>query len=357
MLHFRSHRRSTFDLDARPVAFFGANGAGKTNVLEAVSFLSPGRGLRRARAADVGQRPGGIGWQVRASLHRDGRAHDVAVRAEGDAARKVLLEGKAAAQVQLGRLAPVLWLVPAMDRLWIEGAEGRRRFLDRITMSFRPEHAQASLDYERAMRQRNRLLKDQVADKHWYRALEAQMAEAGVAVDTNRRHALGKLHAAQQGAATAFPAADLALVQNDLPLPGDAAGFQDLLAGNRLRDLAAGRSLVGPHRSDLAATYAEKGQPAAECSTGEQKALLVSLVLSNARALAAQTGAAPLLLLDEVGAHLDTGRRAALFDEICALGAQAWVTGTEAAVFDSFGTRAQRFEVTETGGQSQVRPQ
>jgi DNA replication and repair protein RecF len=237
-----------------------------------------------------------------------------------------------------------------MDRLWIEGAEGRRRFLDRMTLSFAPEHGQLSLDYEKSMRERNRLLKEQVRDPHWYLALEAQMAKAGVAIDANRRAALNAIAAAQAGAQTAFPAADLALTHPDAPLPENEDDLRMALSDNRPRDMAAGRTLIGPHRADLEGIYATKAVPARDCSTGEQKALLVSLILANARALPQ----APLLLLDEVSAHLDAGRRAALYDEICALGAQAWMTGTGPELFDDLGDRAQRFEIRESGGISEV---
>jgi len=248
----------------------------------------------------------------------------------------------------------VLWLIPAMDRLWIEGAAGRRRFLDRMTMSFVPGHADASLLYEKAMRERNRLLKDQVRDGHWYIALERQMAEAGAEIHANRKTALARIMEAQMQAETAFPTAELDLVQTEGEMPETEDDLRAALAESRFRDLIAGRSLVGPHRADLYGSYAAKGVPAAECSTGEQKALLVSLILANARALAGDFGAPPILLLDEVAAHLDAGRRAALYDEICGLGAQAWMTGTGPELFSELGTRAQHVHVTESDGLSHV---
>lgn len=348
--HFRSHKVGRFELDSRPVALFGDNGAGKTNILEAVSLFSPGRGLRRASAEDMTRRPEALGWKLSAIVQSEGQVCEVETWSENGAARQVRIDGKAAAQTTLGTLSRVLWLVPAMDRLWIEGAEGRRRFLDRMTLSFAPEHGQLSLDYEKAMRERNRLLKEQIRDAHWYLALEVQMARAGVAIDANRRAALEAISAAQADAQTAFPAADLRLTHPDMPLPQDEDGLRGALSENRPRDMAAGRTLIGPHRADLEGTYADKGVPARDCSTGEQKALLVSLILANARALPQ----APLLLLDEVSAHLDAGRRAALYDEICALGAQAWMTGTGSELFHDLGERAQRFEIRETGGTSEV---
>ncbi|MDF0601950.1 DNA replication/repair protein RecF [Psychromarinibacter sp. C21-152] len=355
--HFRSHRRAHLALDARPVAIHGPNGAGKTNILEAVSLFSPGRGLRRAAADEMARQPEALGWKVTGVLQSLHQIHEVATWWEPGGARQVTVDGKSAAQVALGRIARMVWLIPSMDRLWIEGADGRRRFLDRITMSFEPGHADVSLAYEKAMRERNRLLKDQVRDAHWYAALERQMAEAGTAIQTNRRAALERIAAAQDGAETAFPAAELTLgAAEDSAPPDDARGFAETLAANRQRDLYAGRTLIGPHRADLDAVYAAKGVPAKQCSTGEQKALLISLILANARALAQDFGAPPVVLLDEVSAHLDAARRAALYDEICALGAQAWMTGTGPELFAELGERAQYLAVSESDGISEIGP-
>ena len=352
--HFRSHKFGRLSLDARPVAIHGPNGAGKTNLIEAVSLLSPGRGLRRAAAQDMARRPEALGWKITTVLHARHSVHEVETFAEGTAARQVRIDGKAATQLALGRIARVLWLIPAMDRLWIEGAEGRRRFLDRMTMSFVPAHAEATLAYDKAMRERNRLLKDQVRDAQWYLALERQMADAGAEIHANRLHALALIMGAQMQAETAFPTAELDLTQTEGEMPETAEDLRLALAESRFRDLLAGRTLIGPHRADLYGVYAVKGVPAADCSTGEQKALLVSLILANARALARDFGAPPLLLLDEVAAHLDATRRAALYDEICALGAQAWMTGTGPELFTELGDRAQHIEVVEDGGLSRV---
>ena len=347
--HFRSHRAAHLVFDGRPVAIVGPNGAGKTNILEAVSLLSPGRGFRRASSDEIARRPESLGWKVRADLTT---GHQVETWAEGHDARIVRIDGKAATQTALGRLLRVLWLVPAMDRLWIEAAEGRRRFLDRMTFSFFPDHAEAVLTYDKAMRDRNRLLKDQVTDPHWYAALEGQMAVSAHDITTNRHQALARLAQAQLTAETTFPAATLTLTHPE-PEPADLA---TAFAQTRRRDMAAGRTLLGPHRIDLTALYAAKATPADQCSTGEQKALLISLILANARALHSDLGAAPILLLDEVAAHLDQTRRAALYDEICALGAQAMMTGTEASLFDSLGPRGQYFSVADDSGLSRIAP-
>ncbi|MCC7320154.1 MAG: DNA replication/repair protein RecF [Rubellimicrobium sp.] len=342
--HFRSHRAQRLVFDGRPVVLTGPNGAGKTNLIEAISLLSPGRGLRGAGAEDLARRPEAIGWKIAADLF----GHEVETRAEPGEGRGVRIDGKAAPQVALARLGAVQWLVPAMDRLWIEGAEGRRRLLDRMTMGLIPDHAEAVLDYDRAMRDRNRLLRDMVRDGHWHGALEAQMARTGVAITANRRQALGALVAAQADAGSVFPAADLTLTHAEGDPPADEAALAEAFARGRARDMAAGRTLIGPHRADLAAVWAEKGMAAAVCSTGEQKALLISLILANARAIARHAGRPPVLLLDEVAAHLDEGRRAALYDEICALGGQAFMTGTEPDLFAGLGQRAQHWTLSES---------
>lgn len=352
--HFRSHRRAVLALDGRPVAIHGVNGAGKTNILEAVSLLSPGRGLRRAASDEIARRPEALGWKVTALLQSLHQLHEVATWAEPGGARQVTIDDRPAAQVALGRVARIVWLVPVMDRLWTEGADGRRRFLDRMAMSFEPGHAEAVLAYEKAMRERNRLLKDGATDRHWYHALEAQMAAAGATIQANRAFTVERLTAAQAEAETSFPTAELAVLHAegaDAGPEGEEALVEAYEAG-RARDLAAGRTLAGPHRADLAASYAAKGVAARDASTGEQKALLVSLVLANARALAADFGAPPILLLDEVAAHLDAGRRAALYDEVCALGAQAFMTGTGPELFAELGERAQHLRVTESHGAS-----
>ncbi|WP_377191466.1 DNA replication/repair protein RecF [Ruegeria meonggei] len=345
--HFRSHKLARLALDGRPVTIHGPNGAGKTNILEAVSLFSPGRGMRRASAADMTRRPEALGWKLSGLLNAQGQKYEIETWSEGGTARQVRIDGKASSQIDLGKLARVVWLIPSMDRLWIEGSEGRRRFLDRIALSFDPAHAEASLIYEKSMRERNRLLKEQVRDAHWYAALEGQMAETGYRIHATRLAALEHLRTAQEQAETAFPSATLELVQTEGAMPETADDLREALNESRFRDLAAGRTLVGPHRSDLYGVFAAKGVPAKDCSTGEQKALLVSLILSNARALAGQVGAPPIVLLDEVAAHLDAQRRAALYEEICALGAQAWMTGTGPELFAELGDRAQTLVVTE----------
>ncbi|MFN4057030.1 MAG: DNA replication/repair protein RecF [Roseinatronobacter sp.] len=345
--HFRSHLRTRLAFDGRPVVLQGANGAGKTNVLEAVSLFSPGRGLRRAGAEELSRRPECVGWKLRATLST---LTELETYAEPGQTRQVVIDGKPAPQIALARYMAVLWLTPVMDRLWLEGAEGRRRTLDRLALSFAPDHAALALAYDKAMRDRNRLLRDGVQDIRWFGALEAQMAQAGVQITANRLHALDQI-AAHADPDSPFPMADLSL---DCDAPRDPETLAEALAAHRPRDMAAGRSLIGPHRADLRALWTAKGMEAAQCSTGEQKAFLISLILANARALAALHGTPPILLLDEVAAHLDAARRAALYDAICGLGAQAFLTGTGPELFTDFGPRAQHYLVTDAGAGSQI---
>ena len=353
--HFRSHKSVNLTLDGRPVALFGPNGAGKTNIIEAVSLFSPGRGIRRAASDELIRRPESLGWKISVLVQALTSMHELQSFAEPGGNRQVRIDDKASSQNALGRITRMVWLVPSMDRLWIEGADGRRRFLDRMCLSFDPAHAEQSVIYEKAMRERNRLLKDQVRDAHWYLALESRMAEAGTAIQASRRATLERLEQAQALAATQFPAARLRLISApDTKTPPTPDDFAAALEDNRQRDLYAGRSLIGPHRADLDAVYLEKHVNAKQCSTGEQKALLISLIMSNARALAEDLGAPPILLLDEVAAHLDADRRAALYDEICALRAQAWMTGTGAELFAELGDRAQHLEIGADGEVSDV---
>ncbi|MEM7545587.1 MAG: DNA replication/repair protein RecF [Pseudomonadota bacterium] len=358
--HFRSHRTWSIETDGRPIALFGPNGAGKTNILEAISMLSPGRGLRRAQAEELIRRPEAIGWKVSAVIDGAER-HEVATAVEAPGQRRgVWIDGKVASQAALGALASMIWLTPAMDRLWAEGAAERRRFLDRAVLSFEPGHGDRVIAYEKAMRERNRLLKDGVGDAAWLSALEAQMAKAGAAMARARAETVARLMTAQEDAETAFPRAEIS-IEGDAAMrfaavltgggdPSDEEGAAEAalaasFASGRRADGQAGRTLSGPHRSDLATVFAPKGVAARLCSTGEQKALLISLVLANARALAAEAGAPPIILLDEVAAHLDEDRRAALYDEICALGAQAWMTGTGPELFTALGDRGVHIAV------------
>lgn len=353
---FRSYARIDLEFDGRPVALSGPNGAGKTNLLEAISLLGPGRGLRHARLEELPRIGGAGGWAVSARLEFEGDERALGVGSgDGDLDRRVCrIDGASASGPSaFADCLRLIWLTPAQDRLFVEGAGERRRFLDRMAMALDPGIARASSDYETAMRQRQRLLDEKSRDEAWVSALELQMAENGVALAAARRDMAGALVAAAvEDDGAAFPAADIAL-EGDIeaalayqPAAEVEEEFAAKLKANRRIDAEAGRALAGPHRSDLLVTHRAKGRPARLSSTGEQKALLIGLVLANARALSLKPGGAPLvLLLDEIAAHLDEIRRAALFDILDDLGFQCFMTGTDAVLFDAWGARAQAFEV------------
>lgn len=360
---FRSYERAELALSGQPVFLVGPNGAGKTNLLEAVSLFTPGRGLRGASLAEVGRRlPGetvGRAWAVAAVLRNgdDELRIGTGVEQPGASRRLVRIEGET---VPPGRLAEHLrqvWLTPAQDRLFLEGAGERRRFFDRLVFAAEPAHAAHASAYEKAQRERMRLLTEGPADPAWLDALEARLAEAGALMAEARARTLAALQAEIDGRGDRpFPQARLSLTGAWEQMALEGAGVDEIqarlvqaLAGGRERDSAAGRALTGPHRGDLAVVHAEKDRPAAECSTGEQKALILNLVLAQAARLARSPAPAPVLLLDEVAAHLDRRRRAALFDEIEALGLQAFLTGTDEHLFEELVGRAQGVRVTGAG--------
>lgn len=362
---FRSYARADLVLDGRPVFLVGPNGAGKTNLLEAISLFTPGRGLRGSSLAEVGRRlPGeaqGRAWAVSTVVSAQGEETQLGTGVEqaGAARRTVRIAGET---LPPGRLADHLrqvWLTPAQDRLFLEGAADRRRFFDRLVFAAIPRHAVHAQAYERAQRERMRLLTDEGApDAAWLDALEARLAEAGALMAEARATTLSALQAEIDGrGARPFPQARLSFTGPWEQMSAAGAQIADIeaklaraLAEARPRDAAAGRALTGPHRGDLAVIHAEKDRPAAECSTGEQKALVLNLVLAQAARLArADASPSPILLLDEVAAHLDARRRAALFDEIEALGLQAFLTGTDDHLFEALAGRAQGFRVDASG--------
>jgi DNA replication and repair protein RecF len=364
--NFRCHRDARIEADGRPVVLTGANGAGKTNVLEAVSFLAPGRGLRRARLVEVdydaalcgGSAAGGTetAWAVSARVETAGGV--VAIGTGRDPAgesgdrRIVRIDGQTVkGQAALGRFLHLVWLTPQMDRLFQEGAAPRRRFLDRLVFAFDPDHATRLTAYEQTLRERVRLLR-QGGDAAWIGQLEQSMAETGVAIAAARRDVTARLDAiAGERPTGRFPVPRLAVAGtpelwlDTLPSLGAEERLRAELAANRRLDAEAGGAITGPHRSDLIVRDAGRDIAAARCSTGEQKALLVALVLAHARLQVDLRGTLPVVLLDEVIAHLDAGRRAALFETILGLGAQAWMTGTDAPLFAELAGAAQFFTV------------
>ena len=349
---FRSYEHAELETRERSVFLFGPNGAGKTNLLEAVSLFSPGRGMRGAALADLGRRlPGealGRSWAVSAVVGET--RIGTGVETPGAARRLVRVDGESVAPGRLTEHLRPIWLTPAQDRLFLEGAGERRRFLDRLTFAAEPVHAVNANAYERALRERMRLLTaDEPADPAWLTSLEGRMAEAGARLAEGRAFTVKALQAEiDQRGARPFPQASLSLTGafEQLAMAGAdlteiEAKLREALAAARPRDAAAGRALTGPHRTDLQVVHRERDRPAAECSTGEQKALILNLVLAQgARLSRAKSQPNPILLLDEVAAHLDEVRRAALFDEIEALSLQAFLTGTDETLFDHLKGRA-----------------
>lgn len=355
---FRNYAALSLELKPGAVVLTGENGAGKTNLLEAVSFLSPGRGLRRAAYAEIARHGAANGFAVHARVSGpDGDTEIGTGTAQNgsESGRRIRINGvDTRSAEELLDILRVVWMTPAMDTLFTGSAGDRRRFLDRLVLAVDPNHAQRTLDYEKAMRGRNRLLAEESRDWAWFDAIEAQMAETGVAIAAARSELVRLLQAmvAKLPDEGPFPRALIALdgevekAIDERPAVEVEENLRRALAAGRSRDGAAGRTLDGPHRADLLVRHSLKDMPAELCSTGEQKALLIGLVLSHARLTAETTGSAPILLLDEVAAHLDPGRRHALFAILEELNCQTFMTGTEPTLFLSLAGRAQFLTVT-----------
>jgi DNA replication and repair protein RecF len=360
---FRNYREARLILGSEPVVLTGPNGAGKTNLLEAVSFLAPGRGLRSAKLSDIDRcdrAPFSGGWAVAATVAtrrgalRIGTGRDAGAQPTGASGerRVVRIDGEPArSQAALGERLGVVWLTPPMDRLFLEGPSGRRRFLDRLVLGLDPGHAARVAAYEQALRQRTRLLHDGGGDPTWLAALEEVMAEQGVAVAAGRREAVGRLDRACAEAEGPFPRARLELAGTvedwleAMPALAAETRFAAVLAAERQTDAQTSGAATGPHRSDLRVSLVKKGIAAELASTGEQKALLISILLAHASLQCALRGEPPLLLLDEIAAHLDASRRSALFEALLLLESQAWLTGTDAALFAPLARHAQFLSV------------
>lgn len=359
---FRSYAGLRLHVPSGLVALVGANGAGKTNILEAISLLAPGRGLRAAPFGELARHGGAPSWAVAAELETAHGLTSIGTGWSGQSeagdggGRLVVIDGavqKTAAV--LGEHVRLLWLTPAQDRLFAGPASDRRRFLDRLVAAFDPEHATRVASFEKLMRERNLLLEDMRPDTSWLASLEAQMAEAAVAISAARLVGLEALrtHIGEGRSESSFPWADVS-VEGEIealvaakPAVQVEDEYRRILNDSRALDRAAGRSLRGPHRSDLAVLHGPRGMPAGQCSTGEQKALLIALVLAQARAVKAGAGVAPLLLLDEVAAHLDRTRRASLLEALAAIGSQSWMTGTDAQLFEEIGRKGTVFAVED----------
>jgi len=360
--NFRSYHAAQVQLDrAGPVVLTGTNGAGKTNLIEAISLLAPGRGLRRATMEELAFSEGDGAWAISAEIEGIlglatlGTGIDPPAGEESIPTRKCRIDresvGSATAFADHLR---VVWLTPAMDPLFNGPASERRRFLDRLVLAVDAQHSSRVAALERSLRSRNRLLEDSPGDSHWLDAVEHETAEVAVTVAAGRAETAKRLLAALEASrdtAREFPQPQITLQGwMEQLLPDHSAveiedRYRSLLKDNRARDAAAGRTLDGPHLSDLVVSHARKNIPAADASTGEQKALLIRLVLAHANLIKQMTGFAPLLLLDEVIAHLDPSRRAALFDALSLLGAQVWMTGADPAAFGDIVGRAQVFLV------------
>ena len=363
LTNFRSYPAGEIAASGKPVVLVGPNGAGKTNVLDALSLLSPGKGLRGAKLGEHIRRGPSVQsdalWAVAATVSRNGEEYEIGtgltLGPNGGERRQLRLNGApASSTADLSEIVQMNWLTPAMDRLFIESASGRRRFLDRLVFGFDATHARRAVRYETAMRERARLLKYGPRDPAWLDGLEAEMADTGAEMMAARAETAARLNRALElrGQAGVFPCAQLA-VEGDvdtlaLESADPASALRERFSRSRMRDAEAGRTTFGPHLSDLAVRHTRKRANARECSTGEQKALLISIVLAQAWESSHINGA-PILLLDEIAAHLDAARRAALAEEILALGAQAWMTGTDLSLFEAFGTQAETFVVS--GGQ------
>jgi DNA replication and repair protein RecF len=358
LTHFRNYRVAGLETRGDMVALVGPNGAGKTNCLEAISFLSPGRGLRRATLEDVADNQGDGSWAVSAEVEGAlglatlGTGID-APHSETVSRRCRIDRENVSSATAFGDHLRMVWLTPAMDGLFMGAASERRRFFDRLVLAIDSEHSSRVSALDRSLRSRNRLLEVRNFDDHWCGAIERETAELAVAVAATRGQTALKLAAMlrARGQASAFPAAEIALdgwMENALlsePATAVEDRYRKILREARPRDAAAGRTLDGPHLTDLQVIYAPKSMPARDASTGEQKALLIGLVLAHASLVAEMTGIVPLLLLDEVVAHLDPGRRSALFSELAKLGAQVWLTGADPAAFAEIGASGDIFDV------------
>ncbi len=359
LTHFRNYRTATLQVAGDMVVLVGPNGAGKTNCMEAVSFLSPGRGLRRATLEDIADNQGDGSWAVSAEVEGAlglatlGTGIDPPTGEASNARRCRIDREPVGSATAFGDHLRMVWLTPAMDGLFMGAASERRRFFDRLVLAIDSEHSSRVSALERSLRSRNRLLEVRNYDDHWCDAIERETAELAVAVAASRGQTAAKLATMlhERGTASAFPSAEIMLdgwMENALlqePATAVEDRYREILRASRPRDAAAGRTLDGPHLTDLQVIYAPKSMPARDASTGEQKALLIGLVLAHATMVAEMTGIVPLLLLDEVVAHLDPNRRKALFDELAKLGAQVWMTGADPLAFVDIGPRGEIFDV------------
>ncbi len=341
--NFRSYKKLELCFDSNPTVIFGKNGAGKTNLLEAISLLYPGKGIRRSSFHDMVNLSSNLPWNVEAVCRGRDKLFEIETSSEGKG-RVVKIDGKKVPQNNLSSSLKIIWFLPPMDRIWMESSKERRKFLDRMVFSLDINHAKRCTQYEKLLRDRNRLLKDHIEDGSWYLAIEKQMATLGFEIDNSRREFIEKLNTALSEKHHYFPPVKLSL--KDEPIESKEAFFENLI-NQRGNDLVHGRTNFGPHSDDIQGFYIQKEIDTKYCSTGEQKLSIISIILSNAKLIKERHNLSPILLLDEITAHLDEVRKESLFSELVSLESQFFISGTEVGIFDSLSTKAKFLEVDE----------
>ena len=343
LFNFRCFQKCIIIPDDRPVILTGFNGSGKTSILEAISLCSPGKGIRNAHVDDISRKPDCIGWRVIVNLTTVDSQSLIEFNHRTGMQRRLNINDQSSRQLELANIVRVLWHSTLMDRLWVENADGRRKFLDRMVMSMVPNHPIIVSNYEKAVRERNRLLRDGIQDDVWFDSLERQLAQNGAIISTNRNLAIEHLDNSLQSSMTAFPKASLKIIQPDVlkGIDENKDALLSLFQSERQKDYIAGKTRYGPHRIDLSVMNPDNGRNAYVCSTGEQKALLLAIIMANARAVAHLTQTMPLLLLDEAVAHLDENLGNEFLEEIQTLGSQVWITATVSSEFRAHGNKFQ----------------
>ena len=341
--NFRSYINLELFFDSAPTIIYGKNGVGKTNLLEAISLLYPGKGLRRSSLRDMVNLSKNLPWKVEAVCHRNNKLFELETSSDGKG-RVVRIDGKKVPQNNLSSSLKIIWFLPPMDRIWTESSKERRKFLDRMVFSLDINHAKRCAQYEKLLRDRNRLLKDHIADGSWYLAIEKQMAILGFEIDSSRRSFIKDINKTLIEKNLHFPPIKLDL--NDEPIENNEAFFENLI-NQRDNDLVSGRTNFGPHNDDLRGFFLDKEIDTKYCSTGEQKLSIISIILSNAKLIKERQNASPILILDEITAHLDEVRKENLFSELLSLESQFFISGTEASIFNSLRTKAKFLELDE----------
>ena len=343
IINFRSYINLEFFFDSVPTIIYGKNGVGKTNLLEAISLLYPGKGIRRSSFHDMINISKNLPWKVEAVCHRNKKLFELETSSNGKG-RVVKIDGKKVPQNNLSSSLKIIWFLPPMDRIWMESSKDRRKFLDRMVFSLDINHAKRCAQYEKLLRDRNRLLKDHIADSSWYLAIEKQMSILGFEIDCSRRYFIEKLNKVLTEKNLHFPPIKLDL--KDAPIENNEVLFENLI-DQRDKDLVSGRTNFGPHADDLQGLYLEKDIDTKYCSTGEQKLSIISIILSNAKLIKEKQNVSPILILDEITAHLDEVRKENLFSELLSLESQFFISGTEAGIFNSLRTKAKFLELDE----------